>query len=332
MELNENSDLDSGQVEDLRGSDGGGGGVFPGAAGSGGGGALGGLIGGLLPMLFGRSKGLGCAVVILIVICVGAVLLFGGNLGSIAGLGGGKPADNTSIEKKCARNNPDRFTDTDCVNLAFVNSIQAYWKRGLPENFSRPYESATTRFFSGQVSTACGAADSGVGPFYCPGDRHVYIDLTFWDELAKRFGAPGQFAQAYVLAHEYGHHVQTLLGTEAQMRRAQQRDPGNANKYSVMLELQADCYSGVWSKHATETTDAQGTAIFKSLTQDDINQALRAATAVGDDAIQKKMGGQVNESKFTHGSSEQRRQWFNQGYGTGDPKQCNTFGGALGQG
>ena len=168
---------------------------------------------------------------------------------------------------------------------------------------------ATTRYFSGQVSTACGPATAGVGPFYCPGDNHVYIDLTFYQELANRFGASGQFAQAYVLAHEYGHHMQTLLGIEAAMRRAQQRDPGNANQYSVLLELQADCFAGVWANNASRTTDAGGQPLFKSLTTQDIQEALNAAAAVGDDSIQRKSGVAVNEGAFTHGSSAQREQW-----------------------
>jgi predicted metalloprotease len=132
-----------------------------------------------------------------------------------------------------------------------------------------------------------------------------------------------------VLAHEYGHHVQTLLVTEAAVRRAQQRDPGNANQYSVGLELQADCYAGVWAKNATETTDAGGQPIFRSITQADIDQALEAAAAVGDDTIQRRSGGPVNESEFTHGSAAQRQQWFGQGFETGDPKACDTFGNAL---
>ncbi len=170
----------------------------------------------------------------------------------------------------------------------------------MPQAFGRPYQPAKTTFFSQSVNTACGQADSGVGPFYCPEDDKIYIDLTFYNELATRFGAKGEFAQPYVLAHEYGHHIQDLLGTEAQMRRAQERDPGNANTYSVMLELQADCYSVTWTKHA-----------------------------VGDDAIQKKVSGRVDEHKFTHGTSEQRQHWFSQGYQTGDPRSCDTFGNAL---
>ncbi|HZD99604.1 MAG TPA: neutral zinc metallopeptidase, partial [Micromonosporaceae bacterium] len=141
--------------------------------------------------------------------------------------------------------------------------------------------------------------------------------------------AKGEFAQPYVLAHEYGHHIQDIVGTEAAMRRVQQRDPGNANKLSVMLELQADCYAGVWAKHAESTTDTHGTPIFTSITSQDIQDAVTAAGAVGDDAIQKKMGGRVDESAFTHGSSAQRERWLTTGYSTGDPKACDTFGSAL---
>ncbi len=340
MELNENADLDPSQVEDMRGSRGGrGGGGFqipmPGGAGggqTGGGGGGGGLT---IPGL-GAKGGIGIVVVVLL--CLAGFLCTGqgglGSLGNVGGLGGltgtdSQAADNTQINESCDKSNPDRFKNSACVNLAFINSIQAYWQRALPENFGVPYQTATTRYFSGQVNTACGPADSGVGPFYCPGDNHVYIDLTFYDQLARQYGAPGQFAQAYVLAHEYGHHIQTILGTEAQMRRAQQRDPRNANAYSVMLELQADCYAGVWATKATTTTDAGGAPIFTSLTQQDINEALTAAAAVGDDTIQKKSTGRVNESSFTHGSAAQRQQWFDQGFRTGDPRQCNTFGNSL---
>jgi predicted metalloprotease len=184
-------------------------------------------------------------------------------------------------------------------------------------------------FFSNAVQTGCGNADSGTGPFYCPADDKVYIDLTFYKLLADQLGAPGEFAQPYVLAHEYGHHIQDLLGTEAQMRRAQQRDPNNTNRYSVLLELQADCYAGVWTNHATETKNAKGQALFTSVTDTDVKEALTAAAAVGDDAIQKKMGSGVDESKFTHGSSEQRQHWFTQGYQTGDPRSCDTFGNGV---
>jgi predicted metalloprotease len=317
MEINDNADVDTSQIDDQRGSSGGGGGF--------GGGGFGGIP---IPLPGGGGK---FGLIITVVVVLG-MLLLGGGFGSRL-LGGGdsgaRTGDNTQLAKDCDKSNPDRFKRTDCRNVLYVNSIQIFWQSYLPQAAGAQYQQAKTVFFSNAVNTGCGQADSGVGPFYCPADDRVYIDLAFYDELSSRFGAKGEFAQPYVLAHEYGHHIQDLLGTEAQMRRAQQRDPGNTNKYSVMLELQADCYSGVWTKHATETTSSGGQPLFTNISQDDINQALQAAAAVGDDAIQKKMGGGVDESKFTHGSSAQRQEWFTRGFSGGDMKQCDTFGNAL---
>jgi len=345
MELNENAGLDTSQVEDMRGKRTGGGGLggmFPGLGGGGAqggssGGGLGGL-GGILGKLGGKGGG---GLIGLLLLGLVACLCFGGgklggfgDFGNLGGLGstGTNNSDtinNTDLQQQCAVSNPDRFNNEACRNLLYINSIQAYWQNALPQDFGVPYQTATTRYFSGQVTTACGPATAGVGPFYCPGDNHVYIDLTFYQELANRFGASGQFAQAYVLAHEYGHHIQTLLGIESAMRRAQQRDPGNANQYSVLLELQADCFAGVWANQASRTSDSGGQPLFKSLTTQDIQEALTAAAAVGDDSIQKKSGVAVNEAAFTHGSAQQRQQWTYQGYTTGDPRQCNTFGNSL---
>ncbi|GHJ44804.1 membrane protein [Catellatospora sp. TT07R-123] len=339
VSINENAELDPSQVEDMRGQGGGGGGGgfnFPPMGGGGGGGMGGagaGCLGALLPSLL-RSK-IGMVVLLVGALCVGILLCTGGGSGIFSGLGGveqpatqKQPGDTGAtgdLATKCGKDNPDRFNDAACRNLLYINSIQNYWQSAMPQYFGQPYQKATTRYFTGSVNTACGPATSGVGPFYCPGDNHVYIDLAFYNELASRFGAKGQFAQAYVLAHEYGHHIQTLTGTEAQVRRAQQRDPSNANRYSVAMELQADCYAGVWANAASKTTDATGAPLFKSVTQQDIDQALEAAAAVGDDAIQQKAGARINQDAFTHGSSEQRQQWFNQGYTSGDPRKCNTF-------
>jgi predicted metalloprotease len=310
MELNENAQIDTGQVEDQRGSGGGGGfGGLP--IPIGGGGGRGGIIG----------------------LVIGLIVLLGGGgyAGSqLLGGGGGGQSDNTNLNQACSTANADRLNRADCRNTLYVNSIQNFWQTELPQVFGRPYRPADTVFFSQQTTTGCGAADSGMGPFYCPSDKKVYIDLAFYDELTNRFGAKGAFAQPYVLAHEYGHHVQDLVGTEAAMERARQRDPGNANRYSVMLELQADCYSGVWAAHATQTRDAGGQPIFKQVTAQDIQDAVTAAGSVGDDAIQKQAGQPVNQETFTHGSSADREKWFNQGYRTGDPKGCDTFGNALG--
>ena len=169
------------------------------------------------------------------------------------------------------------------------------------------------------MQTGCGYASSQVGPFYCPADKQVYIDLGFFDELQSRFGAEGgPFAEAYVLAHEYGHHIQDLLGT---LKRAQQGSGPEGG--SVRTELQADCYAGVWANHAVET------GLIESLTQADINSGIDAAGAVGDDRIQERTQGQVNPETWTHGSSEQRRRWFSKGYETGQPSQCNTFAGSI---
>ena len=301
MELNEDARIDTSQVEDRRGS--------------GGGGGLGGI-----PLPSGKGGWVGLVVALL-------VALAGGGIGFNQVTGGDDQGDNTALEQKCAA---ERALDQlDCRNTLYVNSIQAYWQVALPQHFGKPYRQADTVIFSQAVNTGCGAADSGVGPFYCPSDDRVYIDLTFYQQLADQLGAPGEFAQPYVLAHEYGHHVQDLFGTEAQMRRQQQRDPGNANQLSVMLELQADCYAGVWAKNATGTTDAGGQKIFKSVTDRDIQEGLDTAAAIGDDTLQKKAGGRIDESQFTHGTSAQRQEWFGRGHETGDPKSCDTFGNAL---
>ena len=204
----------------------------------------------------------------------------------------------------------------------FVNALlvdnEDVWTKIFKEN-GWNYEAPKLVLFSGQVQTACGGASSASGPFYCPGDRKVYMDMTFFEELKSKFGAKGgDFAVAYVVAHEIGHHVQTLLGTSAKMRKMQQGlSEAEANKLSVALELQADFYAGVWTHYNEE--------MKKMLEPGDIEEALSAANAVGDDAIQKKMQGQVVPDSFTHGSSEQRMYWFNKGFKTGDIKQGDTF-------
>jgi uncharacterized protein len=251
-------------------------------------------------------------------------LLFVGSLGVHAVTNRG---DNSTIRKECAS---DNATDQlDCRNVLYINSIQEYWSVALPKVFNVKYTESDTVFFSGRTNTGCGDADSGTGPFYCSEDKLVYLDLSFYKELANQLGAPGEFAQPYVLAHEYGHHVQDLVGTEAAMRRAQKRTPDDTNKLSVMLELQADCYAGVWAKNATGTTDAKGNKIFESITDQDIQQGLDTAAAIGDDTLQKEAGKPVDEQGFTHGSSADRQKWFRTGHDSGDPKSCDTFGNAI---
>ena len=191
------------------------------------------------------------------------------------------------------------------------------WKAILPK-YGVQYVEPTLVLFSQAVQSGCGMAQSGMGPFYCPLDQKVYVDMSFYNELETRFGAPGDFAQAYVIAHEVGHHVQNLVGTAEQVQRAQQRaGKAEANELSVRMELQADCFAGVWAKNAAQSRQL--------LEAGDIEEGLRAATAIGDDRIQKQTQGYVVQEAFTHGSSEQRVRWFRRGLEQGTPEACDTF-------
>jgi predicted metalloprotease len=203
---------------------------------------------------------------------------------------------------------------------AVADDVQQTWTQKLGNR----YQPTKVTLFRDSIQSACGYAGAVSGPFYCPGDRHVYMDLSFFDELHRRFGAPGDFAQAYVLAHEFGHHLQTVTGTEASVRRAQQANPSNGNALSVRMELQADCYAGVWGHEAAKPGRAARGQV--ELDPGDLEEALRAAAAIGDDRLQKLGTGRVQPEKFTHGSSEQRQTWFKRGFDSGDPRQCDTFG------
>jgi predicted metalloprotease len=201
--------------------------------------------------------------------------------------------------------------------VSFVlDDAQVMWSSLLP-TLGTPYRPASLVLFRDRVTTSgCGAAGAASGPFYCPADEKVYIDLSFYRELANRFGAPGDFAEAYVLAHEVGHHVQTVLGTNAEVTALQRRRPDQANQLSVRLELQADCYAGIWANRAA----ADG-----RLEIGDLEEGLRAAAAVGDDRLQQMGEGEVQPESWTHGSSEQRMRWFRRGFESGDPRRCDTF-------
>jgi predicted metalloprotease len=201
--------------------------------------------------------------------------------------------------------------------VSFVlDDAQKTWDRLLPDEAGVAYQHAKLVLFRDGIESACGFAQSASGPFYCPGDHEVYIDLGFYDELRRRFGAGGEFAQAYVIAHELGHHVQRLLGTEAKVRRLQESQPRQGNALSVRMELQADCYAGIWGN---------STARRDILEQGDVESALNAAAAIGDDRIQRMSTGHVVPESFTHGSSAQRVEWFKRGLSTGSLGACDTF-------
>ncbi len=217
-------------------------------------------------------------------------------------------------------NAPVKTPNPDDEDAVFVESalfdIQETWQ-GLLRN---EYQDAKLVLFSGGVNTACGNATSAVGPFYCPGDNQVYIDLDFFKELGTRFGAPGDFAQAYVIAHEVGHHVQNLLGIDDEVRRKSAQDRDQQNELSVRQELQADCFAGVWGHSAARRG---------ILEAGDLEEGLAAASAVGDDTLQRQAGVDVNPESWTHGSSEQRSKWFRKGFDSGNPSQCDTFSGDI---
>ncbi len=259
-------------------------------------------MGGALPKM-----GIGGFVVLLLLSFV-----FGRDFFSLAG--GGAPATSTATQGQPVPTTPQEEEQIQFVSFV-LDDAQSTWTQIFAKS-GQTYQPARLAIFTDAVRTACGTGQSGMGPFYCPADQRVYIDLSFYNELRSRFGAPGDFAQAYVIAHEIGHHVQNVLGISGQVREAQQRDPGRANELSVRLELQADCLAGVWA-HSTSRRDL--------LESGDVEEALGAAAAVGDDRIQGKSMGGVNPETWTHGSSEQRMEWFQNGYQSGDIERCDTF-------
>jgi len=294
--------LDPGEVLDERGSSGGGGGggfSFPGFGG--GGRSQGGGI--------GTPAGGGIVGVVILVIVIGAYLLL--NNGSTNGSGTGPLGSDASQCQTGAQANARE----DCRIVGYVDSVQAYWTTELPK-LGKQYTDAQTVLFSGSYNTGCGPADTTTGPFYCPNDGYVYLDTDFFNVLDTELGGTSApLAQAYVIAHEYGHHVQDLQGT---LQRMNDGDTGPTSP-SVRIELQADCYAGVWAANAVST------GYIEPLSQSDVNDALTEAKAVGDDWIQQHSGGGVNPDQWTHGSSDQRIHWFTAGYNGGQPSDCDTF-------
>ncbi len=278
-----------GDVEDRRDSSGGGGGF-----GGGGIGLVGLVVLGLVSLVTGRNF-------------IGAYLRGGGV----------SPAQTQTVQPGPHRaGSPGEDRSAQLVSFV-LNDVQKTWTEILPEQTGHDYRHAKLVLYRGQTYSGCGTAQSATGPFYCPADEKVYIDLGFWDELAKFGGGTSEFAQAYVVAHELGHHVQKILGTESRVRHLTQQEPGARNRLSVDIELQADCFAGVWARSGEQR---------HFINQADIDAGLKAAAAVGDDHLQKMEQGTVSPETFTHGTSAQRRHWFEQGLRTGTVEGCNTFG------
>lgn len=286
MTFNPDARLDPDQVSDVRGRSGGG-----------------------RTLAFGGG-GLG------LVIAIAYLLLGGDPAALIQPAPGGAAEPNASILAEC-KTGADANARPDCRIVGFVNSVQAYWSEEY-KSAGETYRPAETFLYSDAVTTGCGAASSAVGPFYCPPDESIYIDLGFFDDLQTRFGAEGgPLAEAYVVAHEYGHHIQNIEGN---------LKPGGdtgAESHAVRTELQADCFAGVWVHHAAST------GFLQPPTDAQIGQALSAAAAVGDDRIQESTQGQVNPEAWTHGSAEQRQNWFTTGFKSGEPNDCDTFSGDI---
>ena len=295
MKFNPDADLDTSGVEDTRGS-GGGGGLIPGGMGIPVGGGIGGII--------------------LLVI----VLLLNGGVPGLSGAEEPTTQNTAPGNLASCKKGTDLANNQDCRFVFYQNSIEGFWAAELPRR-GKKYTRAPMRVFDGSVNTGCGAASSAVGPFYCPPDKRVYLDLGFFETLQTQLGARGgNFAEAYVVAHEYGHHIQNLYGYLARIKTRQ-----GPTSDAVRSELQADCLAGIWTNHATTVPDRDGDTFIEGLTEDDIARGLDAAAAVGDDRIQQQTQGRVTPENFSHGTAEQRMKWFKTGMDSGDMSACDTW-------
>jgi predicted metalloprotease len=297
VRFNPKADISGGRVSDVRGG--------------GGGGGLGNI-----PMGAISGGGIGTTIIVIIIY---VIVQFAG--GGSSGQGSAGPAESTDRYDKCLTG-ADANRSQDCARKAVEESLESYWASELPQQTGRQLTPTQVVTFTGATSTVCGNASKDVGPFYCPTDQTIYLDTTFFEDVlqGQLNGPSGAFVEPYVIGHEFGHHIQNLLGT---MSRVKTQEGPTSD--SVRLELQADCYAGMWTRGATGTTDQKGVAIFASITQDDVDNAISAAKAVGDDYIQRQGGQQVNKESWTHGSSDQRIRWFTTGYNATSIKQCDTF-------
>ncbi|WP_445255689.1 KPN_02809 family neutral zinc metallopeptidase [Nocardioides aurantiacus] len=310
MRFNPKARIDQSQVEVRRG----------GGRGGGLGGGLGGG-GARLPIPTGGKGGLGIGGIILVVLLYVLVQCVGGGVGGGGGGTGSSGATGEQTTNECRTGEDANSSDACAIDL-FTTSVQDYWDQAYPDQTGEAYQQIRTVRFEGSTQSGCGQASSEMGPFYCPNDQLVYLDTTFFDDMLRgQLGAQGgPFAIGYVIAHEYGHHVEDLQGDLGRIRTQQ-----GADSDAVRVELKADCLAGMWARSATRTQDQDGQTIISDLTQDDIRRAIDAAEAVGDDRIQQRSGGRVDTDSFTHGSAAQRVKWFNIGLEQGSLEACDTF-------
>lgn len=329
MDFNKDARVDTSQIDDVRGRSGGGGR-----------GGLGGLGGGGFRMPGGAGGSVGGLGIIGIILFFVIQYFTSGN--PTGGGGSLFPTDNagnvsaqdvdagqTGSDIGSCNSDPDALDRDDCRLALIVNSVNAFWEQYLPENTPQQvsYRTAVTQLYTAGTNTACGQASSAVGPFYCPADEQVYIDMSFFSGQLRQLGASNTtFVQAYVVAHEYGHHIENILGI---LEQGQSMDQSGPNSGAVRIELMADCLAGVWAHHATGTTDDSGVQIITEITDEDIQSGLQAASSIGDDHIQEQGQGYVNPESFTHGTSQQRYNWFTKGIESGDLAQCDTFSGGI---